>query len=182
MFQKNNLKRYAVPALIILATLAAAYYRTNRKQKEESIQVSSPAFENGEFIPQKYTADGEEQSPPLLIKNVPEAAKSLVLIMDDPDAPTGTFTHWLAWNIDPKTELIAENSLLGGAMLGTNSAHKLNYVGPRPPSGTHRYFFKVYALNKILDLPRGSSKEDLQKAMQNNVLARGSLMGKYSKQ
>ena len=142
------------------------------------LSVSSPAFKNEEPIPSKYTCDGENTSPPLQIDGIPQETKSLALIMDDPDAPKGTFDHWLVWNIEPVT-VIAEGSVPG--MEGTNGFGKAAYGGPCPPSGTHRYFFKVYALGSNLDLPAGANKKTLEQAMQPHVLAEGTLMGKYSK-
>jgi Raf kinase inhibitor-like YbhB/YbcL family protein len=145
------------------------------------IKIKSPVFNQEEMIPEKYTCNGEDFNPPLLIENVPEEAKSLVLIVDDPDAPMGTFTHWLVWNIDPKIKEIKENSVPEGAVLGTNDFGKTAYGGPCPPFGTHRYYFKVYALDTVLDLPKGSNRLQLEKAMMGNVLDSGELMGKFSK-
>ena len=118
------------------------------------MKISSPAFENNSKIPEKYTCDGENVNPPLKIEGVLKEAKSLVLIVDDPEAHMGTFLHWLVWNIPPETDFIEENSLPKRAVQGKNDFGKENYGGPCPPFGTHRYFFKLYALDKILDLPQ----------------------------
>jgi hypothetical protein len=142
------------------------------------LTVSSPAFKNEESIPSRYSCDGENISPPLQIEGIPEEAQCLVLIMDDPDAPRGTFDHWLIWNMEPVTA-IAEGSVPGTE--GTNGFGKTGYGGPCPPSGTHRYFIKVYALSSNLDLPAGSDKKTLEQAIQPHIIAEGNLMGKYSR-
>jgi len=144
-----------------------------------SLIVTSAAFHNGELIPSKYTCDGEEINPPLEIMELPEGTQSLALIVDDPDAPNGTFDHWLVWNIDPFKKHIAENSNPG--ISGHNSAGKTGYHGPCPPSGSHRYFFKVYALSTNLDLAPGSGKKELEDAMLPHILGQGSLMGRYER-
>jgi len=141
--------------------------------------VKSSAFENNKLIPMKYTCDGDEVNPPLTIEGVPQGTKSLVLILDDPDAPRGTFDHWVVWNIPP-TNKIEEHSVPGTE--GLNSAGQSSYVGPCPPSGTHRYFFKVYALDTKLVLhPNSTRKRDVEKAMQGTVLAKGELVGLYKR-
>jgi len=139
--------------------------------------VKSSAFENNKIIPSKYSCDGDEVNPPLKIDGVPQGAKTLALIIDDPDAPRGTFDHWIVWNI-PSGGKIDENSIPGTQ--GLNSGDQQNYIGMCPPSGTHRYFFKVYALDTSLDLkPNITRKKDLEKAMQGHVLAKGELIGLY---
>jgi Raf kinase inhibitor-like YbhB/YbcL family protein len=138
--------------------------------------VSSPAFENKKLIPSKYTCDGDNVNPPLTIEDVPEKTKSLVLIVDDPDAPMGTWDHWIVWNIPP-TNTIKENTVPGTE--GINDFRKHSYGGPCPPGGTHRYFFKIYALDTKLDLNSNSRKKDVEKAMQGHILAKGELVGLY---
>lgn len=145
---------------------------------EAKIKVSSTAFAESTEIPAKYTCDGENVSPPLRFDHLPETAKSLALIVDDPDAPAGTWDHWVVWNMEPEKEL-SENSVPGEE--GLNSFKQRHYGGPCPPSGTHRYFFKVYALDSKLDLDKNSGKKDLEKAMEGKILAAGELMGVYSK-
>ncbi len=145
------------------------------------LQITSPVFKNNESIPVKYTCDGEDINPPLLIENVPPEAKSLALIHDDPDAPMGTWVHWVLWNISPDTGEIKENSVPAGAQQGFNDFRKHDYGGPCPPSGTHRYFFKLYALDSLLDLSSNAKKGDLEKAMKGHILAQTQLIGLYKR-
>jgi len=144
------------------------------------MNLTSPAFENGGVIPVKYTCDGENISPPLGIADIPNGTESLALILDDPDAPMGTWDHWLIWDFDPVGR-IDENSVPHGAVLGMNSFKRLSYGGPCPPDREHRYFFRLYALDIRLQLPEGSSKEALLKAMGGHVLAEAELMGRYNR-
>lgn len=139
--------------------------------------VESPAFKHNSSIPKKYSCDGEDINPPVTIEGTPKEAKSLALVLDDPDAPSGTFDHWVVWNIPASTTKIAENSVPGTE--GLNSARQPGYVAPCPPSGTHRYFFKVYALDTEPSLGARSNKRDLEKAMQGHILAKGELIGLY---
>lgn len=143
-----------------------------------TIDVSSKVFSAGEEIPSRYTCDGEDVNPPLTIGKLPDKTQSLALIVEDPDAPMGTWDHWLVWNIPPTGE-ISEDSIPGTE--GKNSFHKHHYGGPCPPSGTHRYFFKIYALDSQLDLGADTDKEALEKAMVNKILGRGEIMCLYSK-
>jgi Raf kinase inhibitor-like YbhB/YbcL family protein len=145
-----------------------------------TISITSPAFQAGGDIPAKFTCNGTNVSPELQISGVPNEAKSLVLIVDDPDAPRGLFTHWIVWNIDPKATQIAENSAPAGAVQGTSDFGKRNYGGPCPPSGTHRYFFKMFALDTKLDLKPSARRAELDAAMHGHVLAQGELMARYS--
>ncbi|MBM3285482.1 MAG: YbhB/YbcL family Raf kinase inhibitor-like protein [Candidatus Aminicenantes bacterium] len=148
------------------------------------IKVTSTAFEEGGMIPRKYTCDGEDVSPPLAWTGLPEGAKTLALISDDPDAPMGTWVHWVLFNL-PATEkglpeaVPPDKELKNGAKQGRNDFRRIGYGGPCPPGGTHRYFFKIYALDTVLNLPAGATKADLLKAMEGHVLAQGQLMGKY---
>lgn len=145
------------------------------------LKINSSAFSDGEFIPARYTADGLDVNPPLQISGVPEGAKSLVLIMDDPDAPVGVWDHWVVFNIPPSVTEISENSTPAGAVVGKNSWGRTNYGGPAPPSGVHRYFFKLYALDSMLPLPVGATKAQVESAMKGHILAEAQLMGKYSR-
>ena len=150
------------------------------------IKIVSSAFGEGAMIPKKYTCDGEESSPPLEWSGIPASAKSIALISDDPDAPMGTWVHWVIFNIPPKETGLAEGIpqkevLPNGARQGINSSRHIGYDGPCPPSGTHRYYFKVYALDKMLDLEPGITKKDLLKAMEGHVLGQAQLMGKYKR-
>jgi phosphatidylethanolamine-binding protein (PEBP) family uncharacterized protein len=128
------------------------------------LHISSSAFEHNGNIPVKYTCDGKDINPPLTIKDIPSEAKSLVLIVDDPDAPMGTWVHWVVWNIDPQ-----------------NDFRKHDYGGPCPPSGTHRYFFKLYALSSSLDLPSSSKKADVEKAMKGHMISESQIIGLYKR-
>ena len=152
-----------------------------------AIDVTSVAFEEGGAIPSRYTCDGLDVSPPLSWGSVPDGTQSLALIADDPDAPSGTFVHWVLYNLPADTHRLPEDvpngeRLASGAAQGVNGAGRIGYMGPCPPSGTHRYFFKVYALDTGLDLGGGATKEDLVSAMEGHVLAEGRLMGTYRRQ
>lgn len=136
--------------------------------------IMSSAFKHNDFIPGKYTCEGRNVNPPLSINNLPKETKSLVIIMDDPDAPVGTWVHWVAWNIPP-VKIIKENTVPG--IEGLNDFQLHTYRGPCPPSGTHRYFFKVYALNETLELPTTSRKRDVEKAMKEHIIAYGEIIG-----
>jgi len=142
----------------------------------QELRVSSPIFQNNQFIPPKYTCDGDDVNPSLRIEGIPREAQALVLIVDDPDAPMGTWDHWVVWNIPP-VERIEENSVPG--IQGLNDFNKHSYGGPCPPSGTHRYFFKVYALDMKLNLNSNSRKKDVEKAMKGHILAEGKIVGLY---
>ena len=144
----------------------------------KSLTIQSPAFLNDEFIPEEYTCKGANASPELEISGIPDATVSLALIMDDPDAPMGTFDHWVMWNI-PVTDKIEKNSSPG--IEGKNSKDETGYTGPCPPSGIHHYNFRVYALDVKLDLPAGSDKATLLKAMDGHILAFGELTGLFKK-
>ena len=144
------------------------------------MKITSSAFQEGGEIPSKFSRDGGNVNPPLRFEGTPTNAKSLVLIVDDPDAPVGLFTHWLVWNIDPKTTEIPERGVPKGAVQGTNDYPNLGYGGPQPPSGTHRYYFKMFALDQTLDLRSGAKRQELDKAMSGHVIAQGQLMGRYS--
>ena len=148
----------------------------------DAMKITSPAFADGAMIPAKFTADGANVNPALGISGIPDNAKSLVLIMDDPDAPRGTWNHWLLWNIDPSTTMIAEDSVPRGATSGRNDFGDTRYRGPSPPSGTHRYFFRLLALDSTLDLPTGADRAALDRAVKNHVVAEAVLAGRYSRQ
>ncbi len=150
------------------------------------MELKSSAFEAGGMIPKKYTCDGPDASPPLNWSDVPAKAKSLALIVDDPDAPMGTWVHWVAWNIPPDARSLDEgvpkkDSLPNGMKQGTTDFRSIGYGGPCPPSGTHRYFFKLYALDTALNLQPSTTKKDLERAMQGHVLRQVELIGKYAR-
>lgn len=142
----------------------------------KALSITSAAFAHKGKIPGKYTCDGEDINPPLDIAELPEKAKSLVIIVEDPDAPSGSWLHWLVWNI-PVTHHIGENEVPGDQ--GQNDFGRNTYGGPCPPSGTHRYFFKIYALDDLLDLPDGSLRKDVEEAMRDHIVAFGELVGLY---
>ena len=144
------------------------------------MKLTSAAFANNGLIPSEFTCDGPDTSPPLAISEVPKNAKSLALIMDDPDAPTGVFVHWVVWNISPDTREIRKGAEPSGVQ-GKTDFRKSGYGGPCPPSGIHRYFFKLYALGTLLDLPEGSSKKDVEKAMQGHIIEKAELVGTYTR-
>jgi Raf kinase inhibitor-like YbhB/YbcL family protein len=144
------------------------------------IKITSAAFQQGENIPAKFTCDGANANPPLQFQGIPSAAQSLVLIVDDPDAPGGLFTHWLLWNIDPKTNSVGEGSVPKGVK-GTNDFGQTGFGGPCPPSGTHRYFFKIFALDRALDLPAGAKRSQLDAQMHGHIIAQGELMGRFAR-
>jgi Raf kinase inhibitor-like YbhB/YbcL family protein len=144
------------------------------------MKVTSSAFQEGGNVPAKFTCDGSDTSPPLQINGVPSGAKSLVLIADDPDAPGGLFTHWLVWNIPPQTGSIEEGSAPKGVQ-GANDFGQSGYRGPCPPPGTHRYSFKIFALDRELDLRSGAKRSQVAAAMKGHVIAQGELVGRYAR-
>lgn len=145
------------------------------------LKITSSAFRDGERIPSRYTCDDLNINPPLSFENVPPAAKSLALIVDDPDAPGGVWVHWLVWNIAASVSTVAEDSVPAGALQGMNDFNKHAYGGPCPPSGSHRYFFKLYALDDMLKIGAHSIKPELEKAVKGHILAKAELMGLYSR-
>lgn len=165
----------------LLCTGACVLLGTARLFAASEISLSSPAFRAGEKIPDKYTCKGANVSPPLQFPGVPGEARSLVLIVEDPDAPNGLFTHCLVWNIEPTTRQIAERTFPAGAVSGSNDFGKIGYGGPCPPSGTHRYFFRIFALDQKLELKSGAKRTELDKAMAGHILARGELMGRSTR-
>jgi Raf kinase inhibitor-like YbhB/YbcL family protein len=151
-----------------------------------SINISSAAFQNGEFIPAKYTCDGANISPPLRWNGIPEGAKTLVLIADDPDASGRTFVHWVIYNIPAHEKELLEGvtpnrNIPEEVLMGTNDFGHIGYGGPCPPPGTHRYFFKLYALNSPLHLEAGATKNQVLKAMEKHILGQGEIMGRYKR-
>ena len=142
------------------------------------MELTSPAFQNNTLIPAKYTCQGEDISPPLAVTGIPNGTVTFALINDDPDAPGGTWDHWIVWNIPPDGT-IGQSTVPG--LQGKNSWGRNKYGGPCPPSGTHRYFFKLYALDGKLALKEGARKADVLKAMEGHVLAQAQLIGLYKK-
>ncbi len=147
----------------------------------DDLRISSSIFEDNGNIPGKYTCDGANVNPPLKIENIPQGTKSLVLVLDDRDAPRGTFVHWILWNIAPDTKEIKENSTPEAAVRGVTDFKKRKYGGPCPPSRTHRYIFKIYALDTRLDLTPNASKKDVEKAMKGHVISEAQMTGLYKR-
>ena len=148
------------------------------------MKIMSDAFRDGRPIPQKYTCDGDDVSPPLEWSDVPEETRTLALVCDDPDAPMGTWVHWVIFNIPGNVKALSEcvppeRELPDGARQGMNDFKKIGYGGPCPPSGMHRYFFKLYALDDKLDLPSGATKAHVMIAMEKHVIGQAHLMGTY---
>ncbi len=152
----------------------------------QTLTVQSKAFHQNHKIPSRFTCDGDDVSPDLAWSNVPKGTESYVVIVDDPDAPKGTWVHWVVYNIPlPVTNLPQglphEEMLANGELQGMTDFGRVGYGGPCPPSGTHRYFFKVYALDTMLDFKAGASKSEVEAAMTGHILAQGELMGKYQR-
>lgn len=188
--KKAGLTWIIIAAFLILPLFSQCEAQKEKKVKskvKDTITVASDAFKQGGSIPQKYTCDGENISPQLSWSGIPDSTKSIALICDDPDAPMGTFTHWVIFNIPHEQEGMAagvprSKILKSGAVQGKNSAKRVGYFGPCPPRGKpHRYFFKVFALDAKLDLKPGIDKMTLLKAMKGHILAKGELMGYYGR-
>lgn len=184
----NCTSRAIIIFIVVLFNLSLEAQTNDEKEGDVKMEITitSPVFENGSFIPKKFTCDDVDISPPLEWVGVPDWVKSLALICDDPDAPLGIWVHWVIYNIPPSINELPENTpknkvLENGALQGTNDFHKIGYGGPCPPGGTHRYFFKIYALDTELDLDSGATKETLLNSMKGHVLAEGELVGKYSR-
>jgi len=183
-----------VVVLVIMPILLFCFCKGSEQADSEAaggekmeIKITSSAFEDGGLIPAKYTCDGADISPPLQWETVPEGTKSIALIFDDPDAPMGTWVHWVIFGLPAETRELEENippdeTLPNGAKQGLSDFGRIGYGGPCPPSGTHRYFFKIYALDTELDLAAGARKRDLLKAMEGHILGQGQLIGKYKRQ
>jgi Raf kinase inhibitor-like YbhB/YbcL family protein len=173
--------------LIIVAVSVLTFRRTVPGQEEladfnrQTMRLTSPAFAQDAAIPVEFTCDGRNVRPPLAISGVPENAKTLALVMDDPDAPFGTWTHWLVWNLPATTAEITATLLPAEAVEGRTSAGKPGYGGPCPPAGTHRYFFKLYALDAALPLQPSDDVKALEAAMEGHVIDKAGLVGKYGR-
>jgi len=176
------MKRLLICLVVFLQVVAFSYAICQEAGKAGGFKISSPAFENnnGE-IPKKYTCDGANVNPSLKIEHVPSNAKSLALVFDDIDAPRGTYVHWILWNIDPNIKEIKENSVPEGAVQGMNDFKKRNYGGPCPPRRAHKYVFKIYALDTLLNLNPNSTKTDLEKDMDGHIISRAQLTGVYKR-
>lgn len=164
--------------IIVFISIIFTMVGTARAEGGAIMELKSPEFNNNEYMPKKFSYRGENINPPLIITNIPSETKSIALIVDDPDAPSGDWVHWIIFDM-PVLPRIEENSAPGKQ--GMNDFGRIGYDGPFPPSGTHRYFFKVYALDAELNLAEGSHKSDLEGAMKGHVLAKAELIGLYKK-
>ena len=167
--------------LIIIIGLLLFPKKSDNGKITTNMTISSSAFSNNAAIPSKYACDGEDINPPLSISDVPENSKSLALIIDDPDSPSGAFTHWTVWNIDTSIKEISENSVPKSGVEGMTDFGKIGYGGPCPGTGKHRYFFKIYALDINLKLAKGAAKKDIENAMTGHVSAQAELVGLYQR-
>lgn len=171
--------------LFILFLAMVTYLKNTNNTKiiniEDNNMKIESVFKFGEEIPSVYTCDGDDISPELVISQVPEEAKSLVLIVDDPDAPVGLFVHWVLYNIPPETTVISSQNIPKDAVEGMTNFGSMGYGGPCPPNGQHRYFFKLYALDKMLELPQGATKDQVENAMKENIMQEATLMGVYDR-
>lgn len=179
---------FLILAVVLIAGIIIIFLPSKRSPEsslnsiqETNMKITSSAFDSYQLIPAKYTCDGQDINPPLTIEGIPAKTKSLVLIMDDPDSPSKVWVHWLVWNIDSQTKEIEENSVPAGAVLGMTDFGKPGYGGPCPGSGTHRYSFRIYALDAVLNLEQGSGKTVLEKAMTGHILAQAELIGRYGR-
>lgn len=152
----------------------------NRHGETGELHIESPDFGSGDSIPKRFTRYGENRQPPLVFEGVPPDAVSLAVMVDDPDAIKGTFTHWIVFNLAPQLSGIVENSALEGAQQGLNDAGRIGYTGPFPPSGEHRYFFRLYALDRMLDLPTDTDREMFLAAIEDHVMADAVWMGRFA--
>ena len=188
---KKSVIFFSIFIILIISGFSIFFFLRNRSVKNEekkigdirlttSMHLSSPAFSHNQSIPQKYTCDGENINPPLEIRDIPENSQSLVLIVDDPDAPRGTWVHWTIWNISPHIKEIKEGVRPDGVE-GLTSFGKPGYGGPCPPIGTHRYFFKIFALDTTLDFPDNTSATKIEDAMTGHILDTTELIGLYNR-
>ncbi len=189
-----NIKAVVIGAILCLVVIVGIYYvghpfltknipniSPTPTMTEVSMELISSAFENYQKIPAAYTCDGKKLHPPFAITGVPSSAKSLVIIIDDPDAPGGIFTHWVIWNINPLTKDIGEGVIPEKSQEGTNSAGQIGYTPPCPPSGEHRYFFTLYAMDVKLGLDGKATKADIENSMRGHVITQALLVGVYSR-
>jgi Raf kinase inhibitor-like YbhB/YbcL family protein len=175
------MRRLLISIMFFLQVFLFSYAMGQSITKIEELKISSPVFENGGEIPKKYTCDGANVNPPLKIENVPSNTKSLALVFDDIDAPRGTYVHWILWNMDPGVKEIKENSVPEGAVQGVNNFKKRHYGGPCHPKRVHKYVFKIYALDTLLNLNPNGTKKDLEKIMEGHVISRTQLTGLYKR-
>jgi len=195
-FSQTGMGTTLLPILVLLFSCSCGSAKQNgtttnadtgRTKNNMALAISSTAFSNGGMIPSRYTCDGANISPPLQWSGLPAGTKTVALIVDDPDAPAKTWVHWVVYDLPANTTQLPENikpqeNLAGGGKQGTNDFKKIGYGGPCPPSGTHRYFFKLYAVDIQTSLGPGATKDELLKTMESHVLAQGELVGKYKRQ
>ena len=185
---KSSRARNLIPLILFSCIIGIHVEAIGKEGYAMKLDIKSTAFGEGNSIPKQYTCDGADISPQLSWSQPPEGTGSMVLICDDPDAPMGTWVHWVLYGLSPDTLEISENipddkEVLGGAKHGVNDFHKYGYGGPCPPGGTHRYFFKLYAVDtEVVDLDPGATKDEVLVAIKGHVLAEGQLMGRYSRQ
>jgi hypothetical protein len=172
------MKKQILAVTIVTIFVVCSGCIEEKTEKAGNMKLSSPAFDNGKPIPTEYTCDGDDISPPLTFTGIPEKAKSLAIIMDDPDA--GGFVHWVVWNIPPNTTGFSKGENISFPQ-GTNDFGKIGYGGPCPPVEKHRYFFKLYALDTVLNLNTGATKEQLENAMSTHILEETQLIGTYTR-
>jgi Raf kinase inhibitor-like YbhB/YbcL family protein len=182
---KSSISLFKLGLLIVTGTLILSP-NLNAEGNKMQLAITSSAFSEGGMIPRQYSCDGPDISPDLSWQGVPEGSRSLALICDDPDAPVGTWVHWVLFNIPAgekglAAEIAPDATLSNGALHGTNDFRRLGYGGPCPPSGTHRYYFKLYALDTVLPLDSGATKAQVEAAMAGHILAQAQLMGKYKR-
>lgn len=180
----------AIIIIGIIFVLTYVYLKNANHNNSQNINQLTPtnmkitidSFKNGENIPQKYSCDGSNINPEIKITEIPQKTQSLVLIMDDPDAPMGLFTHWVVFNIPASSSItINENSVPQNSILGLNSANKTSYIGPCPPNGTHRYYFKIFALDTLLNFEEGIKREELEKVMASHIVDQAQYFGLYQR-
>ena len=180
-------RSFLLVVIVLAGIIAIVFLLLSKRTKapetfyDRHMTITSPSFLHSASIPKQFTCDGENINPELRISGVSQNAKSVALIVDDPDAPRGTFTHWLLWNIGPQISSIAENSVPSGTVQGQNDAGRIGYIGPCPPSGTHRYFFKLYALDAALNLPSGAEKSSLEAEINAHLLGKAELIALYQR-
>ena len=183
---KSSRARNLIPLILFSCVIGIHVEAIGKEGYAMKLDIKSTAFGEGNSIPKQYTCDGADISPQLSWSQPPEGTGSMVLICDDPDAPMGTWVHWVLYGLSPDTLEISENipddkEVLGGAKHGVNDFHKYGYGGPCPPGGTRRYFFKLYAVDTVVDLDPGATKDEVLDAIKGHVLAQGQLMGRYSR-
>lgn len=183
----NILIYYSLIPLIIVLTTLDSFSELDKKETKMEINIESRNFKEGEFIPSRYTCEGENISPQLSWTCSVEGVKTYAIIVEDPDAPGGNFTHWIVYNIPSRLNSLMENSTPAKnvpeeVLMGTNDFGRIGYGGPCPPSGTHRYFFRIYGLDTAVHLDSGATGREVLKKMEGHIIARGELMGRYQKQ